>query len=109
MNFAEVNNMAFTATLITKGRKTGNEHSVWLRAVMYNDKIFFSRRNPDGDWLKNAITNPNVKVEFDGRKFHGLATLVNDDLLSKKISELKYSDKKRQEESRIVLQVTLHE
>ena len=76
---------------------------------MYNDKIFFSRRNPDGDWLKNAITNPNVKVEFDGRKFHGLATLVNDDLLSKKISELKYSDRKRQEESRIVLQVTLHE
>ena len=49
MNFAEVNNTAFTATLITKGRKTGNEHSVWLRAVMYNDKIFFSRRNPDGD------------------------------------------------------------
>jgi len=109
MNFEEVNNTAFTATLVTKGRKTGNEHSVWLRAVMYNDKIFFSRRNPDGDWLKNAITNPNVKVEFDGRKFHGLATLVNDDLLSKKISELKYSDKKRQEESRIVLQVTLHE
>ena len=109
MNFEEVNNTAFTATLVTKGRKTGNEHSVWLRAVMYNDKIFFSRRNPDGDWLKNAITNPNVKVEFDGRKFHGLATLVNDDLLSKKISEFKYSDKKRQEESRIVLQVTLHE
>ncbi len=109
MNFAEINCTAFTATLVTKGRKTGNEHSVWLRAVMYNDKIFFSRRNPDGDWLKNAITNPNVKVEFDGRKFHGLATLVNDDLLSKKISELKYSDKKRQEESRIVLQVTLHE
>ena len=109
MNFEEVNNTAFTATLVTKGRKTGNEHSVWLRAVMYNDKIFFSRRNPDGDWLKNAITNPNVKVEFDGRKFHGLATLVNDDLLSKKISELKYSDRKRQEESRIVLQVTLHE
>ena len=109
MNFEEVNNTAFTATLVTKGRKTGNEHSVWLRAVMYNDKIFFSRRNPDGDWLKNAITNPNVKVGFDGRKFHGLATLVNDDLLSKKISELKYSDNKRQEESRIVLQVTLHE
>ena len=109
MNFQRINNTAFTATLITEGRKTGNEHSVWLRAVMYKDKIFFSRRNPDGDWLKNAITNPNVKVEFDGRKFHGLATLVNDDLLSKKISELKYSDKKRQEESRIVLQVTLCE
>ena len=44
MNFAEVNNTAFTATLVTKGRKTGNEHSVWLRAVMYNDKIFFSGR-----------------------------------------------------------------
>ena len=104
-----MNNTTFTATLITKGRKTGNAHSVWLKAVMYEDKIYFSRRNPDGDWLKNAITNPNVKVEFGEKKFDGLASLVKDEVLSKKISLLKYSDKKRQKESRIVLQVTLYE
>jgi len=109
VNFKEINNTVFTATLITKGRKTGNKHSVWLRAVMYDNKIYFSRRNPNGDWLKNAITNPNVEVEFDEKRFDGLASLVKDETLSKKISMLKYSDKKRQEESRIVLQVTLHE
>ena len=109
VNFKEINNTAFTATLITKGRKTGNEHSVWLRAVMYDNKIYFSRRNPEGDWLKNAVTNPSVKVEFSEKRFDGLASLVKDEILSKKISVLKYSDKKRQEESRIVLQVTLRE
>ena len=109
MDFEEINNTAFTATLITKGRKTGNDHSVWLKAVMYDNKIYFSRRNPDGDWLKNATINSDVKVEFDERKFNGTALLVKDKILSKKISALKYSDKKRQEESRIVLEVTLRE
>ena len=31
----------FRPILITKGRKTGNPHSVWLRAVKYNKKIYF--------------------------------------------------------------------
>jgi len=38
-----------------------------------------------------------------------LASLVKDETLAKKISSLKYLDKKRQEESRIVLEVTLRE
>ena len=109
MDFEEINNTAFTAVLITKGRKTGNDHSVWLKAVMYENKIYFSRRNPDGDWLKNATINSDVKIEFDGMKFNGIALLLKDENLSKKISALKYSDKNRQEESRIVLQVTLRE
>ena len=50
------------------GRKTGKEHSVWAKAVTYNDMIYFSRRNPNSDWLKNAIANPIVKVEFNGKK-----------------------------------------
>jgi len=109
MNFEKNNNTTFIATLITKGRKTGNDHSVWLKAVMYCNKIYFSRRNPDGDWLKNAIINPDVKVEFSEKKYNGLATLVTDETLAKQISVLKYSDKKRQEEYRIVLEVKLHE
>ena len=89
------------------GRKTGKEHSVWAKAVTYNDMIYFSRRNPNSDWLKNAIANPTVKVEFDGKKFSGSAKLVVDDDLARKISSLKYTDKSRQEESRIVLEVSL--
>ena len=102
-----INNLTFKALLTTMGRKTGNEHSVWAKAVTYNDMIYFSRRNPNSDWLKNAIANPEVKVEFDGKKFSGKARLVDDQELTRKISSIKYTDKSRQEEPRIVLEVII--
>ena len=101
------NNLTFKAILTTIGRKTGKEHSVWAKAVTYNDMIYFSRRNPNSDWLKNAIANPEVKVEFDGKKFSGKARLVDDQELTRKISSIKYTDKSRQEEPRIVLEVII--
>ena len=94
------NNLTFKALLTTMGRKTGKEHSVWAKAVTYNDMIYFSRRNSNSDWLKNAIANPQVKVEFDGR-------LIDDEDLARKISCIKYTEKNRQEESRVVLEVNL--
>jgi hypothetical protein len=97
----------FVATLDTKGRKTGREHRVLLRAVSYKGRLYFSRRNQNADWLKNAIANPCVRVELDGATHKGMALLVTDQTLAKKISELKYTDKQRAKESRIVLEVTL--
>ncbi len=99
----------FQAVLTTKGRKTGKEHSVMLRAVMYRNKVYFSRHKPDGDWFQNAITNPNVKVEFDNKNYSGVATLIQDQKLSQKISHLKYPDEEKANEKRVVLQVTLCE
>ena len=98
----------FKAVLTTKGRKTGRPHAVELRAVFYDNKIYFSRRNSQSDWLKNAISNPDVKIEYKGTVFSGIASLVTDKNLARKISQLKYADK-RSEESRVVLQVTLCE
>jgi len=95
---------AFRAVLITIGRKSGKEHAVEIRAVFHKDKFYFSRRNPDSDWLKNALYNPNVKIEYQGNTILGTASLVSDQELCKKISQMKYSDK-RSEEARIVLQV----
>lgn len=100
--------IVFKATLVTKGRKTGKPHSVELRAVYYNKMVYFSRRNPNSDWLKNAISNPDVQIEYNGEKNEGKAILVVDEKIAEKISHLKYSDK-RAEESRIVLQVKLDE
>ena len=97
--------MRFKAILETKGRDTGNTHRVWLLAVKYNGKLYFSRRNTDSDWLKNAQKNPYVKKEFDGQSFAGRASLVSDDSLCKKISQLKYDDEKRANEPRVVLEV----
>ena len=80
-----INNLTFKAILKTKGRKTGKEHTVWAKAVTYNNMIYFSRRNQDSDWLKNAIAYPQVKVEFDGKKFSGLARLVEEEELEQRI------------------------
>ena len=101
------NNHAIKALLITRGRKTQKEHSVWLRAVLYNDKVYFSRHKLDGDWIKNAIANPEVRVEFDNSRFSGRAVLVSNEALAKKISELKYPGEVRAKENRVVLEVTL--
>ena len=104
-----INNLAFKAILKTKGRKTGKEHTVWAKAVTYNNMIYFSRRNPNSDWLKNAIANPQVKVKFEGKEYSGIARLVEEQDLTEKISSLKYTDENRQRESRIVLEVRLNE
>ena len=97
--------MKFKAVLETKGRDTGKMHRVWLLAVKYEEKLYFSRRNTNSDWLKNARKNPEVKIEFDGQSFTGRASLVSDDSLCKKISQLKYDDEKRANEPRVVLEV----
>jgi len=102
-----VKNQVFKAALTTYGRKTGAEHTVPLRAVSYNGMIYFSRRNSESDWLKNALANHTVKVGFDGITHNGIASLVSDGSLAKKISELKYPGEQRSQEVRVVLQVTI--
>lgn len=102
---AFVKNGTYKASLTTVGRRSGREHSVWLRAVVYEEKIYFSRRNENSDWLKNALANPQVRVELDGQTYAGTALLVTDESLAKKISELKYPGEARAGEARIVLQI----
>ena len=97
----------FRPILITKGRKTGNPHSVWLRAVKYNKKIYFSRHRPDGDWFQNAIANSEVKIQYNNIEFTGKASLVTDEKLNHKISQLKYPGEKRADEKRVAIEVTL--
>lgn len=100
--------VTFKAILITNGRKTGKEYAVELKAVFYDNKFYFSRRNSQSDWLKNALVNPQIKIQYDNTIFSGIASLVTDENLTKKISQLKYSDKRAQE-SRIFLEITLCE
>ena len=99
---------AFKAILITRGRKTGKPHAVELRAVYYNNKAYFSRRNSNSDWLRNAVANPDVIVKCNNESHPGKALIATDEEIAKKISHLKYSDKKS-EQSRIVLEVKLCE
>jgi hypothetical protein len=103
----EITEDLFRPVLITKGRKTGKQHSVMLRAVNYKGKIYFSRHRPDGDWFKNALNNPKVKIEYKDNIFSGNAKLVTDEELNKKISQLKYPGEERAKEKRVTIEVTL--
>jgi deazaflavin-dependent oxidoreductase (nitroreductase family) len=98
----------FRAILSTEGRRTGKKHSVMLRAVKYNDKIYFSRHRPDGDWFKNAMANPDVTIEYKDTAYKGKAKLVEDEEIEQKISQLKYPGEKRAEEKRVALEITLY-
>jgi len=104
----EIKEEVFRPILVTKGRKTGKQHSVMLRAVNYCGKIYFSRHRSDGDWFRNAIKNPEVKIEYKDMTFAGTAKLVTDEKLSQKISELKYPGEERAKEKRVTIQVTLN-
>ncbi|MCE2506030.1 MAG: nitroreductase family deazaflavin-dependent oxidoreductase [Nitrosopumilaceae archaeon] len=97
----------FRSILTTKGRKTGKEHSVMLRAVNHNGKIYFSRHRPDGDWFKNALSNSEVKIAYKDEIFTGKAKLVQDEELDKKISALKYPGEERAKEKRVTIEVIL--
>ena len=100
------NRAVYRVILTTRGRKSGRPHSVILRAVKYNDKFYFSRHKPDGDWFQNAIINPYVEIEFDGKKIKGSAKEVSDERLGQKISELKYPSEERAKEKRVIIEVT---
>ncbi len=95
--------------LVTKGRKTGKEHTVMLRAVNYDGKIYFSRHKPDGDWFQNALVNPQVKIKYNDTVFIGNAKIVENDELNKKISQLKYPGEERAKEKRVAIEITLDE
>ncbi len=104
----EIEEKLFRPILTTKGRKTGKEHSVMLRAVSHNGKIYFSRHKPDGDWFKNAITNPEVKIRYKDDVLIGKARLVTDEKLNEKISQLKYPGEERAKEKRVTIEVSLN-
>lgn len=99
----------FQATLCTRGRKTGKEHTVMLKAVKYNEKLYFSRHRPDSDWFKNALVNSKVTVKYNGISHAGIAKEITDEKLRDKISQMKYPGEKRSLEKRVTIEVTLCE
>jgi len=99
----------FRATLVTKGRISGQSHPVMLRGVKHNGKIYFSRHRPDSDWFRNAQKNPEVEVIFNDSRNTGTAKIVTDSILNQKISHLKYPGEKRADEKRVAIEITLHE
>ena len=105
----QIKEKLFRPILVTKGRKTGREHAVMLRAVNHNGKIYFSRHKPDGDWFQNVMVNPQVKIKYNDSVFVGIAKIVKDKVLNEKISQLKYPGEERTKEKRVAIEITLDE
>jgi len=103
----QIKEKLFRPILVTKGRKTGKEHAVMLRAVNHNGKIYFSRHKPNGDWFQNVMINPQVKIKYNDSVFLGNAKIVKDAILNEKISQLKYPGEERAKEKRVVIEITL--
>lgn len=97
----------FRVVLTTVGRKTGKEHTVPLRAVVYGGKFYFSRHKPDGDWYLNAVTNSTVRMTIGGQNIAGVAREVIEADLLQKISELKYPGEARAKERRVAIEVSV--
>ena len=97
----------FITTLITKGRRTGREHIVKLKAVKHDEKLYFSRHRSDSDWFQNALVHSQVKVAYNGQLHIGVASEITDPILVQTISHLKYPGEDRAMEKRVVIEVTL--
>jgi len=105
----EIKEGVFRGILVTTGRKSGKEHAVELRGVKHQGKIYFSRHKPDSDWFKNTIQNQKVSVIYNDSKYSGIAKVITDEALNKKISQLKYPREERANEKRVAIEITLCE
>ena len=99
----------FIATLITKGRRTGREHAVKLKAVRYARSWYFSRHRPDSDWFQNALAYPMVKITHKEEVLNGIAREITDPKLVQSISNAKYPNEERAKEPRVVIEVKVQD
>ena len=105
----EIKEGVFRGKLVTIGRISGKEHTVELRGVKHDGKVYFSRHRPDSDWFKNIIKNPKVSILYDDSRYFGNAKVVTDDTLNQKISQLKYPGEERANEKRVAVEIKLYE
>lgn len=65
--------------LTTKGRKTGNEHSVELWFAFEDEKLYFLAHE-NSFWWKNIVKTPRVEVEVSEILFEGTGRLAPEKL-----------------------------
>lgn len=64
--------------LTTKGRKTGNPHTVELWFAIANERIYLSHEGAYTDWMKNIIKESNVEFKIGNIQFKGEAHIFRD-------------------------------
>jgi deazaflavin-dependent oxidoreductase (nitroreductase family) len=62
--------------LTTRGRKTGNPHTVELWFAMAGEKIYLSHEGAYTDWMKNILNDSQVEFRVGKIKFKGNARIA---------------------------------
>jgi len=62
--------------LTTKGRKTGNPHTVELWFAVAGNKIYLSHEGTYTDYMKNILENNRVEFKIGKTQFEGNARIV---------------------------------
>ena len=62
--------------LTTKGRKTGNPHTVELLFAVAGEKIYLSHEGAYTDWMKNILKDGRVQFKIGKTRFEGTARIA---------------------------------
>ncbi len=62
--------------LTTRGRKTGNPHTVELWFALAEKKIYLSHEGAFTDWMKNILEDARVKFKIGKIPFEGNARIA---------------------------------
>jgi deazaflavin-dependent oxidoreductase (nitroreductase family) len=64
--------------LTTKGRKTGNPHTVELWFAADKDKVYLSHEGTYTDWMKNINKDNRVEFRIGNSHFKGKALIIKE-------------------------------
>ncbi len=65
--------------LTTKGRRTGNPHTIEIWFGLVGDVLYMLAGNGEAsDWVRNLRAEPQVQVRLDGRTYMATARVVTD-------------------------------
>jgi len=62
--------------LTTRGRKTGNPHTVELWFAIAGEKIYLSHEGAYSDWMKNILAGVEVEFKIGKIQFKGNARIA---------------------------------
>ncbi len=64
--------------LTTRGRNTGNLHTVELMFAIAEKKVYLSHEGRYTDWMKNILKDNRVEFKIGKNKFKGNAQIVKE-------------------------------
>lgn len=67
-----------TARITTRGRKSGNPHTVTIWFLVDGATIYLGTLDADRDWVRNAVKTADVTLDIDGVRVRGKASVVTD-------------------------------